>query len=253
MGANNSSAIAVNALVKLYKGVTAVDGISFCLDVGSITGLLGGNGAGKTTTIAMIMGLVMPTSGTVTVLGAQMPKERYRVLHRMNFESPYVDMPMRLTVRQNLSVFAQLYAVPDIEERIAVLASELELTEFLDRPTGKLSSGQKTRVALAKALINRPEVLLLDEPTASLDPDAADWVRARLERYRRERGTTILLASHNMTEVERLCERVIMMKKGHIEDDDSPQHLLSRYGRETLEQVFLDVARGRSHQREALP
>jgi ABC-2 type transport system ATP-binding protein len=231
--------------------VTAVDGISFRLEAGSITGLLGGNGAGKTTTIAMIMGLVMPTSGRVMVLGAQMPKERYRVLHRMNFESPYVDMPMRLTVRQNLSVFAQLYAVPDIGERIASLASELDLIEFLDRPTGKLSAGQKTRVSLAKALLNRPEVLLLDEPTASLDPDTADWVRAHLERYRRERGATILLASHNMTEVERLCERVIIMKKGRIEDDDTPARLLSRYGRETLEQVFLDVARGRG-QHEAV-
>jgi ABC-2 type transport system ATP-binding protein len=251
MDAKLTSAVAVDTLVKRYKGVTAVDGISFRLAPGTITGLLGGNGAGKTTTIAMIMGLVMPTSGTVTVLGAQMPKERYRVLHRMNFESPYVDMPMRLTVRQNLSVFAQLYAVPDIGTRIASLASQLELTEFLDRPTGKLSSGQKTRVSLAKALLNRPEVLLLDEPTASLDPDTADWVRAHLERYRREHNATILLASHNMNEVERLCERVIIMKTGRIEDDDTPQHLLSRYGRDTLEQVFLDVARGRGHHEAA--
>ena len=249
MDAAESSAIAVDALVKRYKGVTAVDGITFRLEAGSITGLLGGNGAGKSTTIAMIMGLVMPTSGSVKVLDAQMPKERYRVLHRMNFESPYVDMPMRLTVRQNLSVFAQLYAVPDIDERIAGLAAELDLTEFLDRPTGKLSAGQKTRVSLAKALLNRPEVLLLDEPTASLDPDTADWVRARLEHYRTEHGATILLASHNMTEVERLCERVIIMKKGRIEDDDTPARLLARFGRETLEEVFLDVARGR--QREA--
>jgi ABC-2 type transport system ATP-binding protein len=244
MDAAESSAIAVDALIKRYKGVIAVDGISFRLEAGSITGLLGGNGAGKSTTIAMIMGLVMPTSGSVKVLGAQMPQQRYRVLHRMNFESPYVDMPMRLTVRQNLSVFAQLYAVPDIDERIAGLAAELDLTEFLDRPTGKLSAGQKTRVSLAKALLNRPEVLLLDEPTASLDPDTADWVRARLERYRTEHGATILLASHNMTEVERLCERVIIMKKGSIEDDDTPARLLARYGRETLEEVFLDVARG---------
>jgi len=251
MDAAESSAIAVDALIKRYKGVTAVDGISFRLEAGSITGLLGGNGAGKSTTIAMIMGLVMPTSGSVKVLGAQMPQQRYRVLHRMNFESPYVDMPMRLTVRQNLSVFAQLYAVPDIDERIADLAAELDLTEFLDRPTGKLSAGQKTRVSLAKALLNRPEVLLLDEPTASLDPDTADWVRARLEHYRTEHGATILLASHNMTEVERLCERVIIMKKGHIEDDDTPTRLLARFGRETLEEVFLDVARGR--QREAVP
>jgi ABC-2 type transport system ATP-binding protein len=253
MDAQNTPAIVVDALVKLYNGVTAVDGISFRLRAGSITGLLGGNGAGKTTTIAMIMGLVMPTAGTVTVLGARMPKERYRVLHRMNFESPYVDMPMRLTVRQNLSVFAQLYAVPDIGGRIASLAAEFDLTEFLDRPTGKLSAGQKTRVSLAKALLNRPEVLLLDEPTASLDPDTADWVRAHLERYRTEHGATILLASHNMTEVERLCERVIIMKKGLVEDDDTPPRLLARYGRETLEEVFLDVARGRKDRREAVP
>src|SRR5450631_1932318 len=253
MDAQFDSPIAIEALVKRYKGVTAVDGISFRLNPGSITGLLGGNGAGKTTTIAMIMGLVMPTSGTVTVLGAQMPNERYRVLHRMNFESPYIDMPMRLTVRQNLSVFAQLYAVPDIAERIASLASDLDLTEFLDRPSGKLSSGQKTRASLAKALLNRPEVLLLDEPTASLDPDTADWVRARLERYRSEHGATVLLASHNMTEVERLCERVIIMKNGRIEDDDTPPRLLARYGHETLEEVFLDVVRGRGQHREAAP
>jgi ABC-2 type transport system ATP-binding protein len=251
MNAESASAIAVDNLVKRYKGVAAVDGISFRLAPGSITGLLGGNGDGKTTTIAMIMGLVTPTAGSVSVLGADMPRDRYRVLHRMNFESPYVDMPMRLTVRQNLSVFAQLYAVPDIDERIASLAVDLNLTEFLDRPTGKLSAGQKTRVSLAKALLNKPEVLLLDEPTASLDPDTADWVRSRLERYRAEQGTTVLLASHNMGEVERLCERVIIMKTGHIEDDGTPAHLLARYGRETLEQVFLDVARGRRHREAA--
>ena len=245
MDSQNASAVAIDQLVKRYKGVAAVDGITFRLAPGSVTGLLGGNGAGKTTTIAMIMGLVTPTSGKVTVLGADMPRQRYRVLHRMNFESPYVDMPMRLTVRQNLSVFAQLYAVPDIYQRIERLAADLGLTEFLDRPTGKLSAGQKTRVSLAKALLNKPEVLLLDEPTASLDPDTADWVRSHLERYLAEKGATLLLASHNMGEVERLCERVIIMKKGRIEDDDMPQRLLSRYGRETLEEVFLDVARGR--------
>ncbi|MCF8478302.1 MAG: ABC transporter ATP-binding protein [Pseudolabrys sp.] len=250
MDAHSTAAIAVETLVKRYKSALAVDGVSFRLEKGSITGLLGGNGAGKTTTIAMIMGLITPTSGTVTVLGADMPAQRYRVLHRMNFESPYVDMPMRLTVRQNLSVFAQLYGVPDIDDRIATLAAELDLGEFLDRPTGKLSAGQKTRVSLAKSLLNRPEVLLLDEPTASLDPDTADWVRAHLERYRSETGATILLASHNMSEVERLCERVIIMKRGRVEDDDTPAHLLARYGRQTLEEVFLDVARGRGEKRE---
>jgi ABC-2 type transport system ATP-binding protein len=244
-------AIAVDQLVKVYGSTRAVDGISFALPAGSITGLLGGNGAGKTTTIAMILGLVMPTSGTARVLGAEMPRQRYHVLHRMNFESPYIDVPHRLTVRQNLTVFGKLYAVGSLPERIAAIASELDLAELLDRPTGSLSAGQKTRVALAKALINTPEVLLLDEPTASLDPDTADWVRTRLEDYRRERGTTVLLASHNMTEVERLCERVIMMKRGRIEDDDTPERLLTRYGRQTLEEVFLDMARGRGQAREA--
>jgi ABC-2 type transport system ATP-binding protein len=148
-------------------------------------------------------------------------------------------------------VFAQLYGVDDIDERIALLAHDLELTDLIDRPTGKLSAGQKTRVSLAKSLLNRPEVLLLDEPTASLDPDTADWVRARLERYRIQHRATVLLASHNMTEVERLCERVIMMKRGRIEDDDTPQNLLARYGRRTLEEVFLDIARGRGEAREA--
>ena len=251
MDASNTSSVAVDRLVKLYKGVAAVNGISFRLAPGSITGLLGGNGAGKTTTIAMIMGLVTPASGSVTVLGARMPEERYRVLQRMNFESPYVDMPTRLTVRQNLSVFAQLYGVADIGARIEKLAVDLDLTEFLDRPNGKLSAGQKTRVSLAKALLNTPEVLLLDEPTASLDPDTADWVRSRLEDYGRDNRATVLLASHNMNEVERLCERVIIMKRGRIEDDDTPARLLARYGRETLEDVFLDVARGRGRRSEA--
>ena len=246
-----SPAIAVERLVKVYKKVTAVDGVSFAIAPGSITGLLGGNGAGKSTTIAMIMGLVAPTSGRVTVLGAQMPDQRYRVLQRMNFESPYVEMPMRLTIRQNLTVFGMLYGVRNLAARIDELADALDLTELLDRPTGKLSAGQKTRVSLAKSLINSPELLLLDEPTASLDPDTADWVRTRLLTYCRERGATMLLASHNMGEVERMCERVIIMKQGRVEDDDTPPRLLSRYGRRTLEEVFLDVARRRDDVREA--
>jgi ABC-2 type transport system ATP-binding protein len=238
--------IAIERLVKVYKTIPAVDGISFTLQHGSTTGLLGGNGAGKTTTIATIMGLTTPTSGRVTVLGAEMPRQRYRVLHRMNFESPYVAMPMRLTVRQNLTVFGKLYGVAELPARIAELARQLDLTDLLDRQSGKLSDGQKTRVALAKGLINAPELLLLDEPTASLDPDTADWVRGRLERYRAERNATLLIASHNMAEVERLCDRVIIMKRGRIEDDDTPVKLLARYGRRTLEEVFLDVARGRA-------
>ena len=245
------SPIEAERLVKIYKTVRAVDGVSFSIARGSTTALLGGNGAGKTTTIAMIMGLIAPSAGRVTVLGAEMPRQRYRVLQRMNFESPYVEMPMRLTIRQNLTVFGMLYGVSDLAARIAELAEALDLTDLLDRPTGKLSAGQKTRVSLAKSLINAPDLLLLDEPTASLDPDTADWVRARLESYRRERNATVLLASHNMTEVERLCERVIIMKRGRIEDDDTPERLLARYGRSTLEEVFLDVARGRGEQREA--
>ena len=247
----STSAIAVDRLVKAYETVTAVDGISFALEPGSCTALLGGNGAGKTTTISTIMGLVEPSSGQVTVLGAEMPRQRHQVLHRMNFESPYVNMPMRLTVRQNLNVFGMLYGCGDVGGRIRALSEELDLGEFLDRPTGKLSSGQKTRVALAKSLINLPEVLLLDEPTASLDPDTADWVRGRLEHYRLQRRATVLLASHNMGEVERLCDRVIMMKTGRIEDDDTPARLIERYGRSNLEEVFLDIARGRGGARQA--
>jgi ABC-2 type transport system ATP-binding protein len=241
-------AISVEKLTKLYKQTRAVDGISFNLAAGSVTALLGGNGAGKSTTIAMIMGLVTPTAGRVSVLGARMPRQRYDVLHRMNFESPYVDLPTRLTVRQNLAVFARLYGVGDVRGRIAALAADLDLTGFLDTWTGRLSSGQKTRVSLAKAMLNRPDVLLLDEPTASLDPDTADWIRGHLEQYRRETNATILLASHNMGEVERLCDRVIIMKRGRIEDDGTPQQLLTRYGRENLEEVFLDVARGRQRE-----
>src|SRR6266516_5709645 len=242
------AAIEVAHLTKLYKTTRAVDGVSFRIARGSITGLLGGNGAGKTTTIAMIMGLVLPTSGRIQVLGCSMPDRSAEVLGRMNFESPYVDMPMRLTVRQNLTIFGRLYAVANLRERIAKLAADLDLGDFLDRANGKLSAGQKTRVALAKALINQPELLLLDEPTASLDPDTADWVRRHLARYCKARGATILLASHNMLEVERLCDRVIIMKRGRIEDDDTPDQIMARYNRDTLEEVFLDVARCRGRE-----
>jgi ABC-2 type transport system ATP-binding protein len=244
-GPESPAAIEVAHLTKLYTTTRAVDDLSFRIARGSITGLLGGNGAGKTTTIAMIMGLVLPTSGRVQVLGHAMPEQSAEVLGRMNFESPYVDMPMRLTVRQNLTIFGRLYAVKDLQQRIAQLASDLDLKDFLDRANGKLSAGQKTRVALAKALINEPELLLLDEPTASLDPDTADWVRQHLQNYRKTHDATILLASHNMLEVERLCDRVIIMKRGRIEDDDSPDQIMARYNRATLEEVFLDVARGR--------
>ncbi|WP_298255876.1 ABC transporter ATP-binding protein [Bradyrhizobium sp.] len=243
--ARDAAAIAVAHLSKLYKQTRAVDDISFSIARGSVTGLLGGNGAGKTTTIAMIMGLVLPTSGRIEVLGHPMPDGSADVLGRMNFESPYVDMPSRLTVRQNLTIFGRLYSVANLNARIEKIVSDLDLGEFLDRASGKLSAGQKTRVALAKALINQPELLLLDEPTASLDPDTADWIRQHLATYRKENGATILLASHNMLEVERLCDRVIIMKRGRIEDDDSPEAIMARYNRATMEEVFLDVARGR--------
>jgi ABC-2 type transport system ATP-binding protein len=235
--------VQVRALRKVYRDVVAVDAIDFSLRPASVTALLGGNGAGKTTTIAMLMGLVIPTSGEARVFGADMARERYKVLHRLNFESPYVEVPMRLSVRQNLSVFGRLYGVRALAGRISAIAGELRLADLLDRPYGKLSAGQKTRVSLAKALVNEPELLLLDEPTASLDPDTADWVRTRLEDYRRARGATIVLASHNMAEVERLADRVIMLEKGRIVADGTPQELIDRFGRSNLEETFLAIAR----------
>lgn len=238
--------IVVNDLFKHYGGVTAVNGINFTVKTGSVTALLGGNGAGKTTTIAILLGLILPSSGEVRVFGENMLLHRQRVLHRMNFESPYVNIPMRLTVYQNLETFANLYGVRDTDRRIRQLAEELRLEEFLHRPAGELSSGQKTRTALAKALVNAPELLLLDEPTASLDPDTADWVRTILRDYQQKRGATILLASHNMVEVERMADRVLMLERGNIIEDGSPAELLSRFGRSNLEDVFLDIARGRS-------
>jgi ABC-2 type transport system ATP-binding protein len=237
--------IAVKDLVKHYGAVTAVDGLTFDVADGSVTALLGGNGAGKTTTIAMLMGLVLPTAGQVRVFGVDMVRDRYDVIHRINFQSPYINIPMRLTVRQNLETFANLYGVTDARGRVVELSAELQLDEFLDRPAGELSAGQKTRASIAKALVNAPELLLLDEPTASLDPDTADWVRTKLLAYKRLRGATILLASHNMTEVERMADRVLMMSRGRIVEDGSPPELLRRFSRTTLEDVFLDIARGR--------
>ncbi|MFY9657940.1 MAG: ABC transporter ATP-binding protein [Methylocystis sp.] len=241
-----AAALSLRGLCKSYGGKRVVGPLDVALAKGSATALLGGNGAGKTTTIGMIMGLIKPSTGSIHALGADMATDREAVLGRMNFESPYVDLPHRLTVRQNLRVFALLYGVQDVKEKIARLAENFALRDFLDRPTGRLSAGQKTRVALAKALINDPELLLLDEPTASLDPDTADWVRLRLEQQRAEHDCTILLASHNMMEVERLCDRVLMLRQGTLVDDETPAALLARYGRRTLEEVFLDVARGRA-------
>ena len=241
-----TAAISVQNLTKRYKTVLAVDGISFTVKKGSITALLGGNGAGKTTTIAMLLGALKPTSGSIHILGHDMLGNRYPALQRMNFSSPYVDLPWKLTVRQNLRVYGKLYNVPDLERAIVKLADELDMKEFLDRPVGKLSAGQKTRVSLSKALVNTPEVLLLDEPTASLDPDTADRIRGYLDHFRKRHGTTFLLASHNMKEVERLCGNVLMMKRGKIVDEGTPKELIKRYGRKDLEEVFLDIARGTS-------
>jgi ABC-2 type transport system ATP-binding protein len=239
-------AISVAGLSKRYGETLAVDGISFDVPRGSTLGLLGGNGAGKTTTIAMLLGLLVPSGGSIRMLGHDMATDRFAALARMNFSSPYVALPGRLSVAENLRVYAHLYGVRQRDQRIAELAEQLDLGALLDRPAGQLSAGQKTRVALAKSLINRPDVLLLDEPTASLDPDTGDLVRTWLERYRAESGCTILLASHNMAEVERLCSDVLMLKKGRIVDRGSPDELLERYGRDDLEQVFLDIARDRS-------
>ena len=237
-------AIHVSSLVKDYGEVRAVDDIGFSIAPGVVVGLLGGNGAGKTTTISMLLGLLLPTSGVVQVLGHDMTSgDRFAVLPRMNFASPYVNLPYRLTVFQNLKVYGLLYGIRDIGKRIGDLARDLDLEPFLKTPARKLSSGQKTRVTLAKALLNRPEVLLLDEPTASLDPDTGDFVRTYLQDYAKESGCAILLASHNMQEVERLCSRIMIMKRGRIHAEGTPTELGRRFGRASLEEVFLDIAR----------
>jgi ABC-2 type transport system ATP-binding protein len=241
----DDTVIRINGLSKSFAAVAAVQGVSFTLRRGTTLGLLGGNGAGKTTTIGMMLGLIVPSGGSIEILGEDMLRHRYRVLPRLNFSSPYVDFPNRLKVRENLMVFAQLYGLRRARARIDELAADLDLTRLLDQKTGSLSSGQKTRVGVAKALLNRPEILLLDEPTASLDPDIADWVRGYLETYQRATGASILLASHNMGEVERLCDEVLMMKQGRIVDRGAPEALVARYGRQDLEEVFLDIARNR--------
>lgn len=243
-------AIVTNDLCKSYGPTVAVDHVSMQIKSGVTTALLGGNGAGKTTTISMLLGLLTPTSGDIHILGCDMRKARHDILPRLNFSSPYVDLPFRLTVRQNLRVYADLYGVQNPAERVEDLAQDLELSPFLDRMTGKLSAGQKTRVVLAKALINEPDVLLLDEPTASLDPDTGDWVRQYLSTYQARSSATILLASHNMTEVERMAEDVVIMRKGTVVDVGSPTALLNKYGRANLEDVFLDIARARTQGQE---
>jgi len=234
----------VRNLRKCYAKVEALRSVSFDVRAGTTTALLGGNGAGKTTTLSMLLGVLLPTSGSIHVLGCDMLRDRYRVLPRMNFTSPYVDLPKRLTVRENLRVFADLYGVAKPRARIDELAMQFDLGGLLKRPYGQLSAGQRTRVSLAKALLNQPDVLLLDEPTASLDPDVGDRMRTYLEDYQRASGCTLLLASHNMHEVERMCDDVIMLRAGVVVDHGSPRQLIDRYGRDTMEEVFLDIARG---------
>jgi ABC-2 type transport system ATP-binding protein len=241
-----TSAIDVRHLRKVYGEIVAVDDLTFAVPRGAVLGLLGGNGAGKTTTISMLLGLLEPTAGDIFILGIDMKRNRFAALPRMNFSSPYVDLPHRLTVRQNLDFYGRLYGVENAAKRVIEIAERLQVSEFLDRQAGKLSAGQKTRVALAKGLINKPEVLLLDEPTASLDPDTADVVRTLLKDYQHETGATILMASHNMAEVERLCDDVILMQLGKVFERGHPQELIDRFGRQDMEEVFLDMARGRS-------
>ena len=241
---SQSLVIQIESLRKHYGTVRAIDGISFSVQRGATCALLGGNGAGKTTTIAMLLGLLLPTSGDIWILGEEMPRHRQRVLPRLNFSSPYLDLPQRLTVMENLTVYARLYGVAHARQRVTRLGRDLDIDSFFKRPYGSLSAGQKTRVALTKALLNQPEILLLDEPTASLDPDSADRIRSILVDYQRQSGATVLLASHNMSEVERLCDQIIMLRSGRVVATGTPHELIHRYGRKDMEEVFLDVARG---------
>ena len=235
--------IEVKNLNKIYDKIIAVKDLTFEINKGKIVGLLGPNGCGKTTTIAMILGLVKPTSGEVLIKGKNIEKERINLLEKMNFISPYVELPKKLTVEENLKVYAGLYGVKNVNKKISELVNELRLNKFLKKKTGELSSGQKNRISLAKALINDPEILLMDEPTASLDPDTGDFVRSFIEHYSSKTNVTILLASHNMNEVERLCDSVMMMKDGIIVDTGKSQELISRHGRKNLEEVFLKIVR----------
>jgi len=237
------NSIEVINLSKRYKSKEAVNNINFKINENEIVGLLGPNGCGKTTTIGMILGLLKPTSGQVLINGMDIEKNKISLLHKMNFISPYIELPKKLTVRQNLVVYGKLYNVNNLNEQIDYLSNRLRLKDLLDNVTGELSSGQKNRVSLAKALINNPAVLLLDEPTASLDPETGDFVRTFLENYKKENKISVLLASHNMDEVKRLCGSVLMMKNGVIVDSGTPNHLITKYGRKNLEEVFLELVR----------
>ena len=237
--------IEIENLSKQYNNILAVRNINFKINKGSIVGLLGPNGCGKTTTIGMMLGLIKPTAGTVFINGQNIENEnnRTKILEKVNFISPYVELPKKLTVKENLKVYGKMYGVNDLKDKISDLMKNLNLLEFEKRKTGELSSGQKNRVSLAKALINDPEILLLDEPTASLDPDVGDYIRTYIEDFASKKGTTILLASHNMNEVERLCSEVMMMKNGQIIDKGTCESLINKHGRKNLEETFLKIVR----------
>ena len=237
------NSIEVINLSKSYKTKKAVNNINFKINENEIVGLLGPNGCGKTTTIGMILGLLKPTNGQVLINGKNIENNKISILHKMNFISPYIELPKKLTVNQNLIVYGKLYNIQNLNERINFLSEKLRLGDLLDKITGELSSGQKNRVSLAKALINDPTVLLLDEPTAALDPETADFIRTFLEKYKEEKKISVLLASHNMDEVKRLCNSVMMMKDGNIVDSGTPEDLIRKYGQKNLEEVFLEIVR----------
>jgi len=237
------NSIEVINLSKSYKSKQAVNNINFKINENEIVGLLGPNGCGKTTTIGMILGLLKPTSGQVLINGIDIEKNKISLLHKMNFISPYIELPKKLTAKQNLTVYGKLYNINNLNDRIDYLSNKLRLNNLLDKITGELSSGQKNRVSLAKALINEPTVLLLDEPTASLDPETGDFIRTFLENYKKEKKIAVLLASHNMNEVKRLCGSVLMMNDGNIIDRGTPDDLIKKHGRKNLEEVFLELVR----------
>ena len=235
----------VIGLSKIYNNKDAVKDVSFKVNKNEIIGILGPNGCGKTTTIGMILGLLKPSNGKVLINGIEIEKKRVDLLNQLNFISPYIELPKKLTVKQNLEVYGRLYDVKNLKKKIEMLSEKLRLSEIIDKLTGELSSGQKNRVSLAKSIINNPTVLLLDEPTASLDPETGDFVRSFLESYQKENKASILLASHNMSEVERLCSSVLMMNKGSIVDSGKPEQLIKKHGRKNMEEVFLKITRER--------
>ena len=241
-----NSSIEVINLSKIYKSKKAVKNINFKVNEDEIIGLLGPNGCGKTTTIGMILGLLKPSEGKVLINSKDIEKNKISLLRRMNFISPYIELPKKLKVKQNLIVYGKLYNVKNLENQIEYLSNKLRLNDLLEKITGELSSGQKNRVSLAKALINDPSVLLLDEPTASLDPETGDFIRTFIEEYKKEKKISVLLASHNMDEVKRLCSSVLMMKEGDIVDKGTPNELIKKHGRKNLEEVFLKIARSKN-------